>query len=73
MTDTTIPGYDAWRLSGPPESDDECKHCGAYRADLCKYAPTNCTGACEWTFRDPDDDRDAMWDREMMDREDRDD
>jgi hypothetical protein len=63
----SIPGYDDWKTHNP--DDDRCEHCGADPRE-CRngWAPADCTGKCETSWRDPDYEYDRMRDEREDDR-----
>lgn len=58
----SLPGYDAWKTHNP-DDEDYCEHCGVH-ARACRggWRPDECTGECGKSWRDPDQERDAMMD-----------
>jgi len=48
-----LPGYDEWKTHDP--DDDRCEFCGAHPNESRQgWAPENCTGKCNTSWRDPD-------------------
>jgi len=58
-----LPGYDDWKTHNP--DDDRCEFCGANpNASKHGWAPDECTGKCDTSWRDPDYEYDRKRDEE---------
>lgn len=65
-----IPGYDAWKLASPEDSDTLCPFCGAYSVRSCELEEES-GGVCPWeeSQPDPDDQRDQRIENDRMSRQ----
>lgn len=52
--------YDNWKTHNP--DDDRCEYCGAHPRDFFGWQPTQCSGECRQSFRDPDFEYEQMRD-----------